>query len=215
MRHRRWLAGQCLRPRRGAVLALRSSPPLWWSCLSGSRATPALPLKIITSPSGDQKSKISFVYEQYGSLAHSLLNGRLDLMVTRWKSCWRWITPTIPPARRSGPGQQPVGPCPIITVAIMSISASRARLLFQLPSRLSPASKTWAYPPCMIVMGPLFLAGKVSARCIRWRAAGSARHPQPRICSAWWPSSAQPAYYLFVRPLHFMNTPSSAAPRFR
>ncbi len=77
--HRRWLAGNVSATAPQPPCWAWSSPPLWWSCLSGSRATPALPRKITTPRSGTAKSTVSFVYQQYGALAHSLLNGRLDL----------------------------------------------------------------------------------------------------------------------------------------
>ena len=77
--HRRWLAGNVCDRAAGAVLAAILAAfvvvvPFWEPGNTG------LATENYNVAFWDHESKISFVYEQYGALAHSLLNGRLDLM---------------------------------------------------------------------------------------------------------------------------------------
>ena len=77
--HRRWLAGNVCDRAAGAVLATILAAfvvvvPFWEPGNTG------LATENYNVAFWDHESKISFVYEQYGALAHSLLNGRLDLM---------------------------------------------------------------------------------------------------------------------------------------
>ncbi len=75
--HRRWLAGNVCDRAAAAALGLVLAAFVV-VVLSGSRATPALLQRLQHRILGRQ-STVSFVYQQYGALAHSLLNGRLDL----------------------------------------------------------------------------------------------------------------------------------------
>lgn len=94
----------------------------------------------------DHESKISFVYEQYGALAHSLLNGRLDLMQDPPEELLALDNPYDSTAREEAQVNS-LWDMPIITDAIMSISASCPVFCFSFHSRLSPASKTWPIRP--------------------------------------------------------------------
>lgn len=74
------LAGrQCLRPRRRCG-AGRDPRRLCGGCAFLGAGNTGLATENYNVAFWDHESKISFVYEQYGALAHSLLNGRLDLM---------------------------------------------------------------------------------------------------------------------------------------
>ncbi len=70
--------GQCLRPcrrcRAGRDLAAFVVAVPFWEPGNTGLATENYNVAF-----WDRESKVSFVYEQYGALAHSLLNGRLDL----------------------------------------------------------------------------------------------------------------------------------------
>ena len=76
--HRRWLAGNVCDRAAAAVLGLVLAAfvvvvPFWEPGNTG------LATKDYNTAFWDGKSTVSFVYQQYGALAHSLLNGRLDL----------------------------------------------------------------------------------------------------------------------------------------
>ena len=76
--HRRWLAGNVCDRAAAAVLGLVLAAfvvvvPFWEPSNTG------LATKDYNTAFWDGKSTVSFVYQQYGALAHSLLNGRLDL----------------------------------------------------------------------------------------------------------------------------------------
>ena len=76
--HRRWLAGNVCDRAAAAALGLVLAAfvvvvPFWEPGNTG------LATKDYNTAFWDGKSTVSFVYQQYGALAHSLLNGRLDL----------------------------------------------------------------------------------------------------------------------------------------
>lgn len=74
--HRRWLAGNVCDRAAAAVLGLVLAAfvvviPFWEPSNTG------LATKDYNTAFWDGESTVSFVYQQYGALAHSLLNGRL------------------------------------------------------------------------------------------------------------------------------------------
>ena len=96
-------------------------------------------------------SKISFVYEQYGALAHSLLNGRLDLRQDPPEELLALDNPYDSTAREAAQVNSlwdhayyngryyvyfGIVPC----------------LLFQLPFEAVTGIQNLAYPPCMIAV---------------------------------------------------------------
>ena len=147
----------------------------------------------------DHESKISFVYEQYGALAHSLLNGRLDLMQDPPEELLALDNPYDSTAREAAQVNSlwdhayydgryyvyfGIVPC----------------LLFQLPFEAVTGIQNLAYPPCMIVMGLLFLLasfGAVHQVVRRWFSQASAAAYLLSVAAIVLGSQL---YYLFVRP---------------
>lgn len=147
----------------------------------------------------DHESKISFVYEQYGALAHSLLNGRLDLMQDPPEELLALDNPYDSTAREAAQVNSlwdhayyngryyvyfGIVPC----------------LLFQLPFEAVTGIQNLAYPPCMIVMGLLFLLasfGAVHQVVRRWFSQASSAAYLLSVAAIVLGSQL---YYLFVRP---------------
>ena len=159
--HRRWLAGNVCDRAAGAVLAVILAAfvvvvPFWEPGNTG------LATENYNVAFWDHESKISFVYEQYGALAHSLLNGRLDLMQDPPEELLALDNPYDSTAREEAQVNSlwdhayyngryyvyfGIVPC----------------LLFQLPFEAVTGIQNLAYPPCMIVMGLLFLLASFGA----------------------------------------------------
>ena len=196
--HRRWLAGNVCDRAAGAVLAAILAAfvvvvPFWEPGNTG------LATENYNVAFWDHESKISFVYEQYGSLAHSLLNGRLDLMQDPPEELLALDNPYDSTAREAAQVNSlwdhayyngryyvyfGIVPC----------------LLFQLPFEAVTGIQNLAYPPCMIVMGLLFLLagfGAVHQVVRRWFSQASAAAYLLSVAAIVLGSQL---YYLFVRP---------------
>ena len=196
--HRRWLAGNVCDRAAGAVLAAILAAfvvvvPFWEPGNTG------LATENYNVAFWDHESKISFVYEQYGALAHSLLNGRLDLMQDPPEELLALDNPYDSTAREAAQVNSlwdhayyngryyvyfGIVPC----------------LLFQLPFEAVTGIQNLAYPPCMIVMGLLFLLasfGAVHQVVRRWFSQASSAAYLLSVTSIVLGSQL---YYLFVRP---------------
>lgn len=120
--HRRWLAGNVCDRAAAAVLGLVLAAfvvviPFWEPSNTG------LATKDYNTAFWDGESTVSFVYQQYGALAHSLLNGRLDLEADPPPSCWRWTTPTMPGRATPRKSTTSTGTTPFTMGATTSILA--------------------------------------------------------------------------------------------
>ena len=196
--HRRWLAGNVCDRAAAAVLGLVLAAfvvvvPFWEPGNTG------LATENYNVAFWDHESKISFVYEQYGALAHSLLNGRLDLMQDPPEELLALNNPYDSTAREAAQVNSlwdhayyngryyvyfGIVPC----------------LLFQLPFEAVTGIQNLAYPPCMIVMGLLFLLasfGAVHQVVRRWFSQASSAAYLLSVAAIVLGSQL---YYLFVRP---------------
>ena len=196
--HRRWLAGNVCDRAAGAVLAAILAAfvvvvPFWEPGNTG------LATENYNVAFWDHESKISFVYEQYGALAHSLLNGRLDLMQDPPEVLLALDNPYDSTAREAAQVNSlwdhayyngryyvyfGIVPC----------------LLFQLPFEAVTGIQNLAYPPCMIVMGLLFLLvsfGAVHQVVRRWFSQASSAAYLLSVAAIVLGSQL---YYLFARP---------------
>ena len=196
--HRRWLAGNVCDRAAAAVLGLVLAAfvvvvPFWEPGNTG------LATENYNVAFWDHESKISFVYEQYGALAHSLLNGRLDLMQDPPEELLALDNPYESTAREAAQVNSlwdhayyngryyvyfGIVPC----------------LLFQLPFESVTGIQNLAYPPCMIVMGLLFLLasfGAVHQVVRRWFSQASSAAYLLSVAAIVLGSQL---YYLFVRP---------------
>ena len=196
--HRRWLAGNVCDRAAAAVLGLVLAVfvvvvPFWEPGNTG------LATENYNVAFWDHESKISFVYEQYGALAHSLLNGRLDLMQDPPEELLALDNPYDSTAREAAQVNSlwdhayyngryyvyfGIVPC----------------LLFQLPFEAVTGIQNLAYPPCMIVMGLLFLLasfGAVHHVVRRWFSQASSAAYLFSVAAIVLGSQL---YYLFVRP---------------
>ena len=178
--HRRWLAGNVCDRAAGAVLAA------------------ILAAFVVVVPFWEP-GNTGLAYEQYGALAHSLLNGRLDLMQDPPEELLALNNPYDSTAREAAQVNSlwdhayyngryyvyfGIVPC----------------LLFQLPFEAVTGIQNLAYPPCMIVMGLLFLLasfGAVHQVVRRWFSQASSAAYLLSVAAIVLGSQL---YYLFVRP---------------
>ncbi len=196
--HRRWLAGNVCDRAAGAVLAAILAAfvvvvPFWEPGNTG------LATENYNVAFWNHESKVSFIYEQYGALAHSLLNGRLDLEQDPPEELLALDNPYDSTAREAGHVNSlwdhayyngryyvyfGIVPC----------------LLFQLPFEAITGIQNLAYPPCMVVMGLLFLLaafGAVHQMVRRWFSQASSAAYLLSVAAVVLGSQL---YYLFVRP---------------
>lgn len=196
--HRRWLAGNVCDRAAGVVLAVILAVfivvvPFWEPGNTG------VATKNYNVAFWDGENKVSFIYEQYGALAHSLLNGRLDLEEDPPEELLALDNPYDPTARSAAQANSRwdhayyngryyvyfgVVPC----------------LLFQLPFEAITGIQNLAYPPCMVVMGLLFLLasfGAVNQVVRRWFSQASSAAYLLSVAALVLGSQL---YYLFVRP---------------
>ncbi len=183
---RRWLAGNVCD--RGAALVLGVVlaafvvvVPFWEPGNTG------LATESYNRAFWDGESTVSFVYQQYGALAHSLLNGRLDLMEDPPAALAAMDNPYDPTARSEA---QIVGgqwdhayyngryyvyfgivPC----------------LLFQLPFEAITGIQNLAYVPCMVILGLVFLLSCFGV--------------MGQVVRRWFPQTSSAAYLLSVAAL--------------
>lgn len=173
--HRRWLAGNvCDRAAAvalGCVLAAFVVVVPFWQPGNSGLAT-----EHYNTAFWDGQSPVSFVYQQYGALAHSLLNGRLDLEED----------PPAELAAMENPYDAAVRDAIGIQGGRWDHAFYNGRyyvyfgivpcLLFQLPFEAITGIENLAYALCMVVLGLVFLAavfGVVGHMVRRWFPATS------------------------------------------
>lgn len=153
---RRWMAGTLCDRVAAAVLGLILAGfvvvvPFWEPANTGlSTAT-------YNSATWDGESTVSFAYQQYGALAHSLLQGRLDLEEDPPAELLAMDNPYDATARDA--------------LEIAGVRWDHALyngryyvyfgivpcLLFQLPFEAITGIQNLAYAPCMVILGLIFL----------------------------------------------------------
>ena len=143
---RRWLAGNlCDRAAAlvlgGILAAFVVVVPFWQPGNTG------LATEHYNTAYWDGESTVSFVYQQYGALAHSLLNGRLDLEEDPPPELAAMENPYDATARTRSTSRAAAGIMPTTTGATMSISASCPAFCSSFPSRPSPGSRTCPMRP--------------------------------------------------------------------
>ena len=197
--HRRWLAGNVCDRAAGAVLAAILAAfvvvvPFWEPGNTG------LATENYNVAFWDHESKISFVYEQYGALAHSLLNGRLDLEADPPAELLALENPYDAGARDAAQINDIHWDHAFYNGRYYVYFGIAPCLLFQLPFEALTGIQNLAYAPCMVVLGLLLLAacfGLVGQAVRRWF---------PRTTSAAYLLAVAAVvlggqlYYLLVRP---------------
>ena len=197
--HRRWLAGNVCDRAAAAVLGLLLAAfvvvvPFWEPSNTG------LATKDYNTAFWDGKSTVSFVYQQYGALAHSLLNGRLDLEADPPAELLALENPYDAGARDAAQINDIHWDHAFYNGRYYVYFGIVPCLLFQLPFEALTGIQNLAYAPCMVVLGLLLLAacfGLVGQAVRRWF---------PRTTSAAYLLAVAAVvlggqlYYLLVRP---------------
>ena len=197
--HRRWLAGNVCDRAAAAVLGLVLAAfvvvvPFWEPSNTG------LATKDYNTAFWDGKSTVSFVYQQYGALAHSLLNGRLDLEADPPAELLALENPYDAGARDAARINDIHWDHAFYNGRYYVYFGIVPCLLFQLPFEALTGIQNLAYAPCMVVLGLLLLAacfGLVGQAVRRWF---------PRTTSAAYLLAVAAVvlgsqlYYLLVRP---------------
>lgn len=183
--HRRWLAGNVCDRAAAAVLGLVLAAfvvviPFWEPSNTG------LATKDYNTAFWDGESTVSFVYQQYGALAHSLLNGRLDLEADPPAELLALDNPYDAGARDAAQINDIHWDHAFYNGRYYVYFGIVPCLLFQLPFEALTGIQNLAYAPCMVLLGLIFLAacfGVVGRPC----AGGSRRRPPQRTCWPWPP----------------------------
>lgn len=105
----------------------------------------------------DGESTVSFVYQQYGALAHSLLNGRLDLEQDPPEELVAMENPYDASARDAIGIQGGLWDHAYYNGRYYVYFGIVPCLLFQLPFEAITGIQNLAYAPCMVVLGLVFL----------------------------------------------------------
>lgn len=175
--HRRWLAGNVCDRAAAAVLGLVLAAfvvvvPFWEPSNTG------LATKDYNTAFWDGKSTVSFVYQQYGALAHSLLNGRLDLEADPPAELLALENPYDAGARDAAQINDIHWDHAFYNGRYYVYFGIVPCLLFQLPFEALTGIQNLAYAPCMVVLGLLLLAacfGLVGQAVRRWFPADHQR----------------------------------------
>lgn len=197
--HRRWLAGNVCDRAAAAVLGLVLAAfvvvvPFWEPSNTG------LATKDYNTAFWDGKSTVSFVYQQYGALAHSLLNGRLDLEADPPAELLALENPYDAGARDAAQINDIHWDHAFYNGRYYVYFGIVPCLLFQLPFEALTGIQNLAYAPCMVVLGLLLLAACFG---LVWQAV---RRWFPRTTSAAYLLAVAAVvlggqlYYLLVRP---------------
>ena len=168
--HRRWLAGNVCDRAAAAVLGLVLAAfvvvvPFWEPGNTG------LATKDYNTAFWDGESTVSFVYQQYGALAHSLLNGRLDLEADPPAELLALENPYDAGARDAAQINDIHWDHAFYNGRYYVYFGIVPCLLFQLPFEALTGIQNLAYAPCMVVLGLLLLAacfGVVGQAVRRW-----------------------------------------------
>jgi len=105
----------------------------------------------------DGESTVSFVYQQYGALAHSLLNGRLDLEQDPPAELVAMENPYDASARDAIGIQGGLWDHAYYNGRYYVYFGIVPCLLFQLPFEAITGIQNLAYAPCMVILGLVFL----------------------------------------------------------
>lgn len=197
--HRRWLAGNVCDRAAAAVLGLVLAAfvvvvPFWEPGNTG------LATKDYNTAFWDGKSTVSFVYQQYGALAHSLLNGRLDLEADPPAELLALENPYDAGARDAAQINDIHWDHAFYNGRYYVYFGIVPCLLFQLPFEALTGIQNLAYAPCMVVLGLLLLAacfGVVGQAVRRWFPQTTAAAYLLAVAAVVLGSQL---YYLLVRP---------------
>lgn len=153
---RRWLAGNVCDRVAAAVLGVILAGfvvvvPFWQPGNSG------LATATYNTAYWDGESTVSFVYQQYGALAHSLLNGRLDLEQDPPEELVAMENPYDASARDAIGIQGGLWDHAYYNGRYYVYFGIVPCLLFQLPFEAITGIQNLAYAPCMVVLGLVFL----------------------------------------------------------
>lgn len=183
---RRWLAGNLCDRAAATVLGLILAAfvvvvPFWEPGNSG--------LATATYNTGywDGESTVSFVYQQYGALAHSLLNGRLDLEEDPPAELLAMDNPYDASARDALNIQGGRWDHAFYNGRYYVYFGIVPCLLFQLPFEAITGIQNLAYAPCMVILGLVFL---ISCYGIL-----------SQVVRRWFPQASTAAYLLCVAAL--------------
>jgi len=153
---RRWLAGNVCDRAAAAVLGVILAGfvvvvPFWQPGNSG------LATATYNTAYWDGESTVSFVYQQYGALAHSLLNGRLDLEQDPPEELVAMENPYDASARDAIGIQGGLWDHAYYNGRYYVYFGIVPCLLFQLPFEAITGIQNLAYAPCMVILGLVFL----------------------------------------------------------
>lgn len=153
---RRWLAGNVCDRVAAAVLGVILAGfvvvvPFWQPGNSG------LATATYNTAYWDGESTVSFVYQQYGALAHSLLNGRLDLEQDPPEELVAMENPYDASARDAIGIQGGLWDHAYYNGRYYVYFGIVPCLLFQLPFEAITGIQNLAYAPCMVILGLVFL----------------------------------------------------------
>lgn len=153
---RRWLAGNVCDRAAAAVLGVILAGfvvvvPFWQPGNSG------LATATYNTAYWDGESTVSFVYQQYGALAHSLLNGRLDLEQDPPAELVAMENPYDASARDAIGIQGGLWDHAYYNGRYYVYFGIVPCLLFQLPFEAITGIQNLAYAPCMVILGLVFL----------------------------------------------------------
>ncbi|EFB76973.1 hypothetical protein [Subdoligranulum variabile] len=202
---RRWLAGNVCDRAAAVVLGLILAGfvvvvPFWQPGNTG------LATATYNTAYWDGESTVSFVYQQYGALAHSLLNGRLDLEEDPPAALVEMENPYDAAARDALQIQGGRWDHAFYNGRYYVYFGIVPCLLFQLPFEAITGIQNLAYAPCMVILGLVFLLscfGVLSQVVRRWfPQASTAAY---LICVAALVLGSQ-LYSLLVRPYIYEYT---------
>lgn len=183
---RRWLAGNVCD--RGAALVLGAVMaafvivvPFWQPGNTG------LATEHYNTAYWDGESTVSFVYQQYGALAHSLLNGRLDLEEDPPAALAELDNPYDPTARNAAQIEGGRWDHAYYNGRYYVYFGIVPCLLFQLPFEAITGIQNLAYAPCMVILGLVFLLGCFGV--------------MGQVVRRWFPRTSSAAYLLCVAAL--------------
>ena len=196
---RRWLAGNVCDRAAAAVLGLVLAAfivviPFWEPSNSG------LATKDYNTAFWDGKSTVSFVYQQYGALAHSLLNGRLDLADDPPAELLALDNPYDAAARDAAQIEDIHWDHAFYNGRYYVYFGIVPCLLFQLPFEALTGIQNLAYAPCMVLLGLVLLAscfGIVGQVVRRWFPQTSAAAYLLAVAAV---VCGSQLYYLLLRP---------------
>lgn len=183
---RRWLAGNLCDRMAALVLGLVLAAfvvvvPFWEPGNTG------LATESYNTAYWDGESTVSFVYQQYGALAHSLLNGRLDLEEDPPASLVALDNPYDPTARQEAQVEGGLWDHAYYQGRYYVYFGIVPCLLFQLPFEALTGIQNLAYAPCMVLLGLIFLLSGFGV--------------VGQVVRRWFPQTSTAAYLLCVAAL--------------